>query len=108
MASRQPFPVHSLEQPISHLTRLRELRSEFCREQDPVKRQQILDELLLLIEERWRHLLGLIAEEHNPLQLRAMIMELNAILQERRKELEKPSEIADSPPASAKSNDEPR
>ncbi len=80
---------------ISNLTRLRQLRAEFCVEQDPVKRQQILDHLLTLIEEKWKHLLGLIADEHDPAELRAMIMELNTILEARKREpLPKPPEIS--------------
>ena len=70
---------------MSHLNRLREIRAALCSEQDPVKRQEILDCLLSLIEERWRQLLGLVAEEHDPAELRSMIRELSTILSERRK-----------------------
>lgn len=93
---------------ISNLTRLRQLRAQFCVEQDPVKRQQILDHLLALIEEKWTHLLGLIADEHDPAELRAMIVELNTILEERKKEpLPKPSEISGLQHQDAKRSDKP-
>jgi hypothetical protein len=65
-----------------------------------------LDQLLTLVEERWKHMLGLIAEEHDPAHLRAMIVELNGILEERRKgSLPKASEIPGPRPKDTNPND---
>ena len=69
---------------ISHLERLRTLRVEFLQEKDPLKKQGMLDELLSLVQEHWVHLVGQVAEEDDPERLRALVAELNQILQARR------------------------
>ena len=68
---------------ISHLERLHELRTEFLQEQNPLKKQAMLDELLSLIQDHWIHLVGQVAEENDPERLRALVTELDQILQAR-------------------------
>lgn len=67
---------------------MRELRASFCRERDPAARQEIFDRLFLLMAARCRKLVELIPEERDSERLNAMIVELNAIVQERRKAIE--------------------
>ena len=75
--------MHS-EVVISHLEHLRQLRAEFLQEPDPHKKQRRLDELLSLVEEHWAHLVGQVADEKDPERLRALVTELDQILQNRR------------------------
>jgi hypothetical protein len=63
---------------------LRQVRAEFLQEQDPLKKQSMLDELLSLVQEHWVHLVGQVAEEKDPERLRALVAELDQILQARR------------------------
>ncbi len=62
---------------------MRELRAAFCQEPDPSTRQEIFDRLFLLMAARCRQLVELIPNEQDTQQLNAMIVELNAIVQER-------------------------
>ena len=57
---------------------------EFLREQDPLKKQSMLDDLLSLVQEHWVRLVGQVAEEKDPERLRALVAELDQILQARR------------------------
>ena len=69
---------------ISIAERLRELRTQVALEQNPIKKQEMLEQLLQLVQEPFFQLIQMVAKEENPERLRVLTAELNEIIEERR------------------------
>jgi hypothetical protein len=69
---------------ISITDRLHELRTQIALEQNPIKKQELLEQLLELVQERFLQLIQMVAKEENPERLRVLTTELDEIIEERK------------------------
>jgi hypothetical protein len=69
---------------MSITERLQELRTQIDLEQNPIKKREMLEQLLQIVEERFNRLLQLLDKEENPERLRVLATELSEIIKERK------------------------
>jgi hypothetical protein len=73
--------------------RLRELQSKLSLEDDPVRKQELQEQFLELVQDRFFELVLGITEESDPERLRVLVAELDEIIEDRRDQAAKPDPL---------------